>query len=905
MGFQTKLDLSQQSSIPTGQTADWKGSVSIGENLKVSNIGINPSNPFIGSSLFFDPSSQSYKSGQITGSSGLTTSYVDGNLFISFTGSTTITPRLQSISDLSTYGIMVNYGNTVSTVSLSGSSDFVLTNPFGITGNTVDFSLSNTGVSGGTYGSGAVIPILTVDSKGRITSMSGATVNIPTNYISSLNGLTGQTQNLSFGFLGNQPAWMSSVDTHTLHIPMASGGTSITAGLISGNDYISLKNSYIPLSGTTTGNTITGNLITQETTNIKFGRDLSLYGGNEGSWFEVQHGSGAGSIGMFTKGNSLLYTAGISFSYTGVNNIDSYSTTITAREQIKLFSQNNDLWLSATNRDILMFGYNLKLPTRISSNRASSDAAVAYNTETLQFEGRRDSSWKNFLMDGDAQAPLSGTGFVKISGTTISYDNTTYLQSFTLTRYAKVDYINGNNGSALLQRVDKPYADLQTCYTAITALGGTDNWIIEIVGDKTIITNELTMNVLRNGNMTLIFQGNITLSIPFSSTSGMFNNIAINNLTVIFNGNLTQTTNIGLGLGNQSSPNQTNNKFIFNGITSLRHGKSILVDNGNLNINGNNNYLFFNNLVIDITNISGATGTYLTAVIGLYTNNNGSNTCQINNLTVQGSTTTALNLGIFTSGGNSIFEINSIFLNQINTNYNSWCLFSGTYNKINITTIDTRTNGTLLYKDTIFSAVTANVVNIENADIKLGGIDFYSGGIKNLNTINYKSNGVIMYDQLFQGVWTNLGTVESTILSQNVISLKANSKITGGKWIFNCDTNSSCFLIYPNGTKWVEFENMSIYNKGITANSVEGCPFFRTYSSNSSLRLKILFKNVNLSGTLNNANPSTTWIKSYGGGGFDLIKIEGDIVTCYNGALNSNIINNCDINYIEDLNLIN
>jgi len=495
--------------------------------------------------------------------------------------------------------------------------------------------------------------------------------------------------------------------------------------------------------------------------------------------------------------------------------------------------------------------------------------------------------------------------WANIKATLKSYFDSIYATTYLTTRYAKVDYINGNNGTALLQRADKPYADLQTCYNAIVALGGTDNWIIEIVGDKTIITNELTMNVLRNGNMTLIFQGNITLSIPFSSTSGMFNNIAIDNLTIIFNGNLTQTTNIGLGLGNQSNPNQTNNKFIFNGIATLRHGKSILVDNGNININGNNNYLFFNNLVIDITNISGATGTYLTAVIGLYTNNNCSNTCQINNLTVQGSTTTALNLGIFTSGGNSIFEINSIFLNQINTNYNSWYLFTGTYNKINITTIDTRTNGTLAYKDTIFNAVTANVVNIDNADIKLGGLDFYSSGIKNLNTINYKSNGVIMYDQLFQGVWTNLGTVESTILSQNVIQLKANSKITGGKWIFNCDTNSSCFLIYPNGTKCVEFENMSIYNKGITANTVEGCPFFRTYSNNGSLRLKILFKNVNLSGTLNNTNPATTWIKSFGGGGFDLIKIEGDIVTCYNGALNSNIINNCDINYIEDLNLIN
>ncbi|MDG0816203.1 tail fiber domain-containing protein [Bdellovibrio svalbardensis] len=54
--------------------------------------------------------------------------------------------------------------------------------------------------------------------------------------ITSLNGLTGNTQTFAVGTSGNSPAFSSATTTHTLNIPMASVA-SVTAGLISKTDY--------------------------------------------------------------------------------------------------------------------------------------------------------------------------------------------------------------------------------------------------------------------------------------------------------------------------------------------------------------------------------------------------------------------------------------------------------------------------------------------------------------------------------------------------------------------------------------------------------------------------------------------------------------------------------------------
>ena len=60
-----------------------------------------------------------------------------------------------------------------SALAFAGSSDLTAT----VTDNTVTYTLDNTTVSAGTYGSQTAIPVLTVDAKGRLTTVSTATIS--------------------------------------------------------------------------------------------------------------------------------------------------------------------------------------------------------------------------------------------------------------------------------------------------------------------------------------------------------------------------------------------------------------------------------------------------------------------------------------------------------------------------------------------------------------------------------------------------------------------------------------------------------------------------------------------------------------------------------------------------------
>lgn len=171
---------------------------------------------------------------------------------------------------------------------------------------------------------------------------------------------------------------------------------------------------YVPTTGTVTGYDISGDLVTEDSTLVKFGRDFTATGGSQGSWFEVQHGGGSGNIGMYSRGLGLGFTAGITVNYSGGVFLDAYNSTITANNQLKLYSNAGDLWLSSAT-DIVMFGKNLKLPTRATADRSTGNGYIAYNTDTNQFEGYKNGAWGNFFI-GDALAISGGTltGFLTL-----------------------------------------------------------------------------------------------------------------------------------------------------------------------------------------------------------------------------------------------------------------------------------------------------------------------------------------------------------------------------------------------------------------------------------------------------------------------------------------------------------
>ncbi|WP_413287993.1 beta strand repeat-containing protein [Bdellovibrio sp. HCB337] len=78
---------------------------------------------------------------------------------------------------------------------------------------------------------------------GTIKYFDGSTVKslgVSGGGITNLNGLTAGTQTFAIGTSGNAPSFNSVTDTHTLNIPMANAAGTVTAGLISNADYVSM-----------------------------------------------------------------------------------------------------------------------------------------------------------------------------------------------------------------------------------------------------------------------------------------------------------------------------------------------------------------------------------------------------------------------------------------------------------------------------------------------------------------------------------------------------------------------------------------------------------------------------------------------------------------------------------------
>jgi hypothetical protein len=104
----------------------------------------------------------------------------------------TLSSELNAIAGLSTTGLLARTASaTYVPRTLTQSTDVLISNADGVAGNPT-FSLSNTTVTAGTYGTSNIIPQFTVDAKGRITGVTQLGINAaPLRYF--LESSTGTT----------------------------------------------------------------------------------------------------------------------------------------------------------------------------------------------------------------------------------------------------------------------------------------------------------------------------------------------------------------------------------------------------------------------------------------------------------------------------------------------------------------------------------------------------------------------------------------------------------------------------------------------------------------------------------------------------------------------------------------
>ena len=251
--------------------------------------------------------------------------------------------------------------------------------------------------------------------------------------LSSLNGLTANTQYFATGTSGTDFNIVSVLDTHTFNLPTAS---STKRGLLSSTDW-STFNSKQPALGYTAANdalvvhlagveTITGQKSFSTPQFFNDFIDLSkgarfIKGGSPSSYFNT-------TVGVFSK--NLLSIPTISFK--DINgeanfNFDASTQTYTfpaATGTIALTSQLTSG--TVTSVAALTLG---TTGTDLSSTVANGTTTpvITLNVPTASATNRGALSSTDWTTFNGKQAALNGTGFVKASGTTISYDNSTYL----------------------------------------------------------------------------------------------------------------------------------------------------------------------------------------------------------------------------------------------------------------------------------------------------------------------------------------------------------------------------------------------------------------------------------------------------------------------------------------------
>lgn len=283
-------------------------------------------------------------------------------------------------------------GTTDTTTYLSGNQSITISGDASASGTTsLVLTLANTAVTAGTYGSSTLVPVVTVDSKGRITNVTTASISGALTFTGDVTG-TGTT--------GSSTA-----------LTLANSG--VTAGTY-----------------------------TKVTVDAK-GR--------------VTVGASA-STSDISEGTNLYYTDARVLSYLTTN---SYATQTYVGTQIANLVASAPAALDTLNELAAALGNDPNFATSIATSI------------------------------GTKQAQLNGTGFVKVSGTTVSYDNSTYLTGITsslVTTALGFTPYNATNPNGYISS----YTETSTLAN-VTARGASTSTAVTFSGGATI------SNLLING----------------------------------------------------------------------------------------------------------------------------------------------------------------------------------------------------------------------------------------------------------------------------------------------------------------------------------------------------------------------------------------------------------------------
>jgi hypothetical protein len=293
--------------IPGANITNTSGTISITSNNVIDALGTQTANRFLVAPNGADglPSFRAMATGDIPDNIVTNIKLANSSINIGSTnvplgGTANTLLGLTSVTSGAFVGPLTGNASTASawanprTISTTGDVLYT-SNPFDGSANTTGVAtLANSGVTAGTYGASNTIPTITVDAKGRLTSVSTNLISGVSNLGSSLNSgniIVGSAANIAAqvpmtGDVTITPTGVTSIGALRVTDAMLFGGITnsklANSSLFLGTTNVSLGSGSLDLAGlnsvTSVGFTgaLTGNATTATT--LQTGRTLSLTG---------------------------------------------------------------------------------------------------------------------------------------------------------------------------------------------------------------------------------------------------------------------------------------------------------------------------------------------------------------------------------------------------------------------------------------------------------------------------------------------------------------------------------------------------------------------------------------------------------------------------------------------------